>query len=46
MKFSKKSVMEIIAKAGLKSAVKAAGVASQYGSYEPRQPKSLKELKK
>lgn len=43
MKLTKKNVMNLVAKAGLKSAVKAAGVASQYGTHQAQEPKALKK---
>lgn len=42
MKVTKK-VMNLVAKAGYKSAVKAAGVASQYNAHQAKEPTCLKK---
>ncbi|HHZ05390.1 MAG TPA: cyclic lactone autoinducer peptide [Clostridiales bacterium] len=42
----KANVLNFVAKLGYKSAIKAAGVASQYHTYQPQEPKALRELKK
>lgn len=42
----KKAILNLIAKAGMTSAIKAAGAASLYGYHQPKEPKALKNLKK
>lgn len=42
----KKVMLNLLAQASMKSAIKAAGAASQFGYCQPKEPKSLKVLKK
>lgn len=42
MKNMKKAILNMIAKAGMKSAVKATGAASAYGYHQPKEPHALK----
>lgn len=42
----KKAILNMLAKAGMTSAVKAAGAASIWGYHQPKEPKALKNLKK
>jgi len=42
----KKELLEVIAKIGYKSAIKAAGTASKYGTYQPNEPEVLQKLRK
>lgn len=46
MKNTKKAMLDLLAKTSMKSAVKAAGAASWFGYCQPKEPKSLKALKK
>ncbi len=46
MKNTKKSILNLMAKAGMRSAVKAAGSASLFSYHQPKEPKALKSLKK
>ncbi len=46
MKSVKKAILNVLAKAGMSSAVNAAGSASAYGYHQPKEPKSLQNLKK
>ncbi len=46
MKNTKKSVLNLMAKVGMRSAVKAAGSASLFSYHQPKEPKVLKNLKK
>lgn len=39
----KKHMMQIIAKAGMKAAIKSAGSASTYGYHQPKEPAALKK---
>ncbi len=43
---SKNKIYKLIAAFGRKAAIKASGTASGYGSYQPKEPKALKNLKK
>ena len=43
MKKCPKKVLELIAKAGMRSAIKAAGAASCFGYHQVVEPKSLKK---
>ena len=43
MKSISKKAMEVIAKIGMNTAVKAAGATSFYGCHQPKEPKMLKE---
>lgn len=45
MKKITKAAMEVIAKIGMNTAVKAAGATSFYGCHQPKEPKMLKDLK-
>lgn len=45
MKKITKTAMEVIAKIGMNTAVKAAGATSFYGCHQPKEPKILKDLK-
>lgn len=45
MKSISKKAMEVIAKIGMNTAVKAAGATSFYGCHQPKEPKMLKEIK-
>lgn len=40
-KESKKTVLSLLEKVGMKSAVKAAGAASCFGYHQPKEPKEL-----
>lgn len=42
----KKELLGAIAKIGYKSAIKAAGTASKYGTYQPKEPVILQKLRK
>lgn len=42
----KKMALNLIAKAGMKSAIKAAGAASCFGYHQPQEPSTLKNAKK
>lgn len=42
----KKAVLNGIAKVGKKMAVKTCGAASYFGYHQPKEPKSLKKIKK
>ncbi len=44
MKNAKNKVLSLIAKAGMKSAIKSAGAASTYSFHQPAEPKALKAL--
>ncbi len=46
MKNVKKSILNLLAKAGLESALKAAGAASFFGYHQPKEPIILKSIKK
>lgn len=46
MKNTKKAILNLLAKASMSSAVKAAGAASSLGYHQPKEPKALKNLKK
>lgn len=46
MKNTKKAILNLVAKAGMSSAVKAAGAASSLGYHQPKEPKALQNLKK
>ncbi len=46
MKNTKKSVLNLMAKVGMRSAVKSAGSASTFSYHQPKEPKALKLLKK
>lgn len=45
MKKITKAAMEVIAKIGMNTAVKAAGATSFYGCHQPKEPKMLKDVK-
>ncbi|GAA4654790.1 hypothetical protein GCM10023142_19280 [Anaerocolumna aminovalerica] len=42
----KKDLLRVIAKLGYNSAIKAAGAASRYGTYQPEEPEVLQKLRK
>lgn len=42
----KKQLLGTIAKMGYKSAIKAAGTASRYGTFQPKEPEVLQKLRK
>jgi cyclic lactone autoinducer peptide len=42
----KKDLLRAIAKLGYNSAIKAAGAASRYGTYQPKEPEILHKLRK
>lgn len=44
MKKSKKIVLNLIAKAGMKSAIKAAGAASCFGYHQAKEPLNIKSI--
>jgi cyclic lactone autoinducer peptide len=46
MKGLQKSVLNAVAKIGMKTAVKACGAASYFGTYQPKEPEALKLMKK
>lgn len=46
MKNTEKSVLNLMAKAGMRSAVKAAGAASTFNYHQPKEPKCLKQISK
>ncbi len=46
MKNTKKAILNLVAKTGMSSAVKAAGAASSLGYHQPKEPKTLQNLKK
>lgn len=46
MKSVKKAILNVLAKAGMSSAVNAVGAASSYGFHQPKEPKALKKMKK
>ncbi len=46
MKNTKKSILNLMAKAGMRSAVKAAGSASLFSYHQPKEPKCLKQISK
>ena len=46
MKNAKKSVLNLIAKVGMKSAINAAGSASSFGYHQIKEPSSIKKSKK
>lgn len=46
MKSVKKVILNLLAKAGMSSAVNAAGAASAYGYHQAKEPEALKKLKK
>ena len=41
-----KKVLNMMAKFGIKSAVKASNTASIFGCYQPKEPKAVKKLKR
>lgn len=41
-----KKILNIMAKIGMKSAIKASNAASMFGCYQPKEPLTLKKLKK
>ena len=43
---TKKAILNLVAKTGMSSAVKAAGAASSLGYHQPKEPKTLQNLKK
>lgn len=45
MKKYKETVLRLIAKAGMRSAIKAAGAASCFGYYQAKEPKNLSNKK-
>lgn len=46
MKNAKSMILGLVAKAGMKSAVKSAGAASTYSYHQPKEPAALKNYKK
>lgn len=46
MKGIKSKVLGLIAKAGMKTALKSAGAASTYSYHQPKEPEALKKMKK
>lgn len=46
MKSIKKALLNVLAKAGMSSAVSAAGVASSYDYHQPKEPNAMKKMKK
>jgi len=46
MKNLQSKILNAVAKIGLKTAVKACGTASYFGTYQPKEPEALKQLKK
>jgi len=42
----KKELLRVIANVGYRSALKAAGTASKYGTYQPKEPEVLQKLRK
>ncbi|MDR0920235.1 MAG: cyclic lactone autoinducer peptide [Oscillospiraceae bacterium] len=44
MKNIKKTILNLLAKAGMNSAIKAAGAASSMGYCQPKEPEALKKL--
>lgn len=46
MKNTKQTVLNLLAKVGMLSAIKAAGSASCFGYHQVAEPKSLKNIKK
>ena len=46
MKIMKKNILNAVAKFGMHSAIKAAGSASSFGFHQPKEPETLKKLKK
>jgi len=46
MKNTKKSVLNLMAKAGMRSAIKSAGAASTFSYHQPKEPKCLKQISK
>lgn len=41
-----KKILNVMAKVGMKSAIKASNTASMFGCYQPKEPSALKKLKK
>lgn len=46
MKNTKKSILNLMAKVGMRSAVKSAGAASIFSYHQPKEPKCLKKISK
>ena len=46
MKNAKSKMLRLVAKAGMKTAVKSAGAASIYSFHQPTEPAALKKMKK
>ncbi len=46
MKNVKSKILGLVAKAGMKTALKSAGAASTYSYHQPKEPEALKKLKK
>ncbi|MDR2572329.1 MAG: cyclic lactone autoinducer peptide [Oscillospiraceae bacterium] len=46
MKNLQKNILTVVAKIGLKTAEKACGTASFFGTHQPKEPEALKQLKK
>jgi cyclic lactone autoinducer peptide len=42
---SKKKILNIVAKVGIRTATDAGGTASMYGLYQPAEPKALQQLR-
>jgi cyclic lactone autoinducer peptide len=41
-----KKLLNVVAKIGVKSAVKSCGTASMFGCHQPKEPESLKKISK
>lgn len=46
MKNAKSMILGLVAKVGMKTAVKSAGAASIYSYHQPKEPVALKKIKK
>lgn len=46
MKSVKKAILNVLAKAGMSSAINAAGAASAYGYHQPKEPEAVRKLRK
>lgn len=46
MKNTKKSVLNLMAKVGMRSAIKSAGAASIFSYHQPKEPKNIKAVVK
>ena len=46
MKNVKRNILSLVAKVGVKAALKSAGAASTYSYHQPKEPSAIKALKK